>query len=207
MFTGIVKAASPVTHAEVVSGVMRLVVETPPGFTAALERGASVAVNGVCLTVVEWTDNMIAFDVIDESLRRSNLGAITPGSIINLERAARFGDEIGGHCLSGHVHTQAQVVEVQTNAGNVAMALKVDPKWTPYVISKGYIAINGCSLTIGDVDDTVFWLHLIPETREVTNLDACAPGTMLNVEIDHQTQVIVETVERYLRNKDESSTR
>ena len=201
MFTGIVTASSPVTGAEVNDGIMRLVVGTAQGFTSGLQRGASIAVNGVCLTVVEWSDSHVAFDVIDESLVRSNLGAIALGTMVNLERAARFGDEIGGHLLSGHVHTQAEVVDIERDAGNVALVLRIGQEWTPYVISKGYIAINGCSLPIGAVDEDRFWIHLIPETLRITNLDACGAGAMLNVEIDHQTQVIVETVERYLATK------
>ena len=121
---------------------------------------------------------------------------------MNLERAARFGDEIGGHPLSGHIHTQAEVVRVEKSEANVAMILSFEDAWKPYVISKGYIAINGCSLTIGKVEDNQFWLHLIPETLNITNLDAVEPGTKLNIEIDHQTQVIVDTVERYMASRD-----
>ncbi len=201
MFTGIVTARGGVQSAEIESGVMRLTVGCPEGYTEGLARGASVAINGVCLTAIEWTQDRISFDVIDESLRRSNLGSLQRGDLVNLERAARFGDEIGGHLLSGHVHTQAELLTVQTNAENVAMQLRVADKWSPYVISKGYIAINGCSLTIGAVDGGDFWLHLIPETLRVTNLSECSVGSQLNVEIDHQTQVIVETVERYLAKR------
>ena len=201
MFTGIVTALGSVRSADVNDGVMRLIVDCPDGYTHGLERGASVAINGVCLTAVEWTEQSMTFDVIDESLRRSNLGEIVRGVGVNLERAARFGDEIGGHPLSGHIHTQAIVRAVERTDGNVAMELEVDEAWERFVISKGYIAINGCSLTVGAVEGGRFWLHLIPETLRITNLDACGPGAKLNVEIDHQTQVIVETVERYLSTR------
>jgi len=183
-------------------GVMRLVLETPEGFTAGLTMGASIAVNGVCLTVVEWHETEAHFDVIDESLRRSNLGCLVPGHQVNLERAARFGDEIGGHPLSGHIHTEAQVTRIEVEGGNQAIEMKVDETWWPYVISKGYIAINGCSLTVGEVNNGHFWVHLIPETLRITNLDQCTVGTRLNIEIDHQTQVIVDTVERYMAKKE-----
>ena len=201
MFTGIVTANGSVQAAHIADGVMRLVVGCPTDYTAGLERGASVSVNGVCLTVVTWTEDTMNFDVIDESLQRSNLGEIVPGVGVNLERAARFGDEIGGHPLSGHVHTQATVRSIERTEGNVAMELEVDAEWSRFVISKGYIAINGCSLTIGAVDGGRFWLHLIPETLRITNLSQCEIGHRLNVEIDHQTQVIVETVERYLSDR------
>jgi riboflavin synthase len=182
-------------------GILRLVIEIPSGFTKGLERGASIAINGVCLTVIEWDDTQVSFDVIDETLNKTNLAGIEKGEHVNLERAARFGDEIGGHPLSGHIHTQAEVVRVEHDEANVAMVLSFEDVWKPYVISKGYIAINGCSLTIGKVEGNEFWLHLIPETLRITNLDAAKPGTKLNIEIDHQTQVIVDTVERYMASK------
>jgi riboflavin synthase len=198
MFTGIVTHCAPVSSAEMKEGILRLVLDVPSGFTQGLERGASIAINGVCLTVIEWDDAKVCFDVIDETLGKTNLAGIEPGTHVNLERAARFGDEIGGHPLSGHIHTQAQVVSVEQDEANVAMILSFEDAWKPYVISKGYIAINGCSLTIGKVEGNRFWLHLIPETLRVTNLDGMKPGTQLNIEIDHQTQVIVDTVERYM---------
>ena len=202
MFTGIVTHCAPVSSAEMKEGILRLVIDVPSGFTKGLERGASIAINGVCLTVIEWDDSTAAFDVIDETLNKTNLVGIQSGTLVNLERAARFGDEIGGHPLSGHIHTQAEVVRVEKNEANVAMILSFEDAWKPYVISKGYIAINGCSLTIGKVEGNEFWLHLIPETLSITNLDAVEPSTKLNIEIDHQTQVIVDTVERYMASRD-----
>ena len=202
MFTGIVTHCAPVSSAEMKEGILRLVIDVPSGFTKGLERGASIAINGVCLTVIEWDDTTAAFDVIDETPNKTNLVGIQSGTLVNLERAARFGDEIGGHPLSGHIHTQAEVVRVEKNEANVAMVLSFEDAWKSYVISKGYIAINGCSLTIGKVEGNEFWLHLIPETLSITNLDAAEPGTMLNIEIDHQTQVIVDTVERYMASRD-----
>ncbi|MBT6177150.1 MAG: riboflavin synthase subunit alpha [Deltaproteobacteria bacterium] len=202
MFTGIVTHCAPVSSAEMKEGILRLVIDVPSGFTKGLERGASIAINGVCLTAIEWDDSFVSFDVIDETLNKTNLVGIQSGTLVNLERAARFGDEIGGHPLSGHIHTQAELVRVEQDEANVAMILSFEDAWKPYVISKGYIAINGCSLTIGKVEGNQFWLHLIPETLRVTNLDGMKPGTKLNIEIDHQTQVIVDTVERYMASRD-----
>ena len=201
MFTGIVTHCAPVSSAEMKEGILRLVIDVPSGFTKGLERGASIAINGVCLTAIEWDDSFVSFDVIDETLNKTNLVGIQSGTLVNLERAARFGDEIGGHPLSGHIHTLAELVRVEQDEANVAMILAFEDAWKPYVISKGYIAINGCSLTIGKVEDNQFWLHLIPETLRVTNLDGMKPGTKLNIEIDHQTQVIVDTVERYMASR------
>jgi riboflavin synthase len=198
MFTGIVTHCAPIRVANSRNGVMRVQVEVPHDFPTGLQRGASVSINGVCLTVVDWGPTFVDFDVIDETLRRTNLGSLDLGDMVNLERAAKFGDEIGGHLLSGHIHTQAQVLEIQHNADNVAIHLELDETWAPYVLTKGYIAINGCSLTLGKVDNNHFWLHLIPETLRITNLKDCQQGSWLNVEIDHQTLVIVDTVNRYL---------
>ena len=203
MFTGIVTHAAPVKAMDMQDGILRLVVEVPNDFNKGVVIGASIAVNGVCLTVVAFNENSVSFDVIDESLKRTNLGGLTVGSLVNLERAAKFGDEIGGHLLSGHIHVTAVLLSRQETGGNVALEFQVSEQWSPYIISKGYIALNGCSLTIGEVDSGRFWLHLIPETLRVTNFGDLAEGMLVNVEIDHQTQVIVETVHRYLEAQKE----
>lgn len=199
MFTGIVTHCAPIKSCTLENGLLRLVVTTSQGFTDGLEKGASISVNGVCLTVVAWDDESATFDVIDETLRLTNLGGLNTGDTVNLERAARFGDEIGGHPLSGHIHTQAKVVQWLRQDGNAALQLEIDSRFEKYIISKGYIAINGCSLTIGEVNESTFWLHLIPETLAVTNIQNATPGNELNVEIDHQTQVIVDTIGRYMQ--------
>ena len=113
MFTGIVTCRSPVVETTLSGGILRLSVTVPAGFNEGLTQGASVAVNGCCLTVVNFDETSIAFDVIDESLRLTNLGELAVGAEVNLERAARFGDEIGGHPLSGHIHTCATLAKVE----------------------------------------------------------------------------------------------
>ena len=202
MFTGIVTHKAPVTSAEISEGILRLILSTQDGFTDRLTTGASISVNGVCLTVVAFDANTVAFDVIDESLRLTNLAELKSTHLVNLERAASFGDEIGGHLLSGHIQTQATLAERRETDSNVEMVLKFDPKWQKYVIAKGYIAVNGCSLTIGRVEEGSFSLHLIPETLRLTNLEDAAPGTKFNIEFDHQTMTIVETVERVMASRD-----
>lgn len=198
MFTGIVTHKAPVEHALIQEGIQRLKVSTPQGFTERLETGASISVNGVCLTVVAFDSTSVSFDVIDETLRLTNLADLQKGHLVNLERAAAFGDEIGGHLLSGHIQTQASLKSRTESEANVEMVLAFDPQWQKYVIAKGYIAINGCSLTIGRVEPGAFSLHLIPETLRLTNLEGATEGTKFNVEFDHQTMTIVETVERVL---------
>ncbi len=205
MFTGIVTHKAPILTSELRGGILRLTLDTPSGFTENLETGASIAVNGVCLTVVAFDESSVSFDVIDETLRLTNLEQSEPGTLVNLERAASFGDEIGGHLLSGHIHTQATLTSRVHNDENVELELSFAPEWQKYVIAKGYIAVNGCSLTIGRVGPGLFSLHLIPETLRLTNLEHADLSTRFNIEFDHQTMTIVETVERVLAAKAEGS--
>lgn len=199
MFTGIVQGLGKVVAATPVQGRMRLQVVLPEGRTQGLETGASVAINGVCLTVVEHADQWAAFDVIDETLRLTNLGALSLGDSVNVERAARFGDEIGGHLLSGHIHGVAELVEIVANQGNLTLWWEVPESLVKYVMPKGYVALNGCSLTVGDTPSgRRFSVHLIPETLRITTFGRAAVGDRLNLEIDSQTQAVVDTVERVL---------
>ena len=199
MFTGIVQGLGEVTHIEDRGGIRHLQVRLPSGRDQGLETGASVAINGVCLTVVGWNQQGVQFDVIDETLRLTNLGALDIGYLVNVERAARFGDEIGGHVLSGHIHGQAKVIEVVETEGNLAVWWHVPEGLRKYVLPKGYVSLNGCSLTVGATErDGQLSIHLIPETRELTTFGRVAVGDALNLEIDSQTQAIVDTVERVL---------
>ena len=200
MFTGIVQGRGEVVA---LSGdeLVRLVVRVPS--VEGLTRGASIAINGVCLTAVEWQDHDVSFDVIGETLRVTNLGALKPGDAVNVERAARYGDEIGGHLLSGHVHAMARVVRLEEQGENLAVTLQVDPELGRYLMPKGYVALDGCSLTLGpQIDNGQFQVFLIPETREVTVIESRAIGDTINLEIDTQTQAIVDTVERVLASRE-----
>ena len=199
MFTGIVQGLGEVTQIQDHGGIRRLQVRLPTGRDQGLETGASVAINGVCLTVVGWDQHGVEFDVIDETLRLTNLGDLKVGLVVNVERAARFGDEIGGHVLSGHIHGQAQVTEVVETDANLAVWWAVPEALKKYVLPKGYVSLNGCSLTVGATErDGHLSIHLIPETRELTTFGRVAVGDVLNLEIDSQTQAIVDTVERVL---------
>ena len=200
MFTGIVQGRGEVIA---LSGdeLVRLLVRVPS--VEGLTRGASIAINGVCLTAVEWQDHDVSFDVIGETLRVTNLGALKPGDAVNVERAARYGDEIGGHLLSGHVHAMARVVRLEEQGENLAVTLQVDPELERYLMPKGYVALDGCSLTLGpQIDNGQFQVFLIPETREVTVIESRAIGDTINLEIDTQTQAIVDTVERVLASRE-----
>jgi len=123
------------------------------------------------------------------------------GDNVNIERAAKFGDEIGGHLLSGHIHCQAQITNIETPPNNVIISMEIDPHWQKYLFSKGYIGLNGASLTLGYVEQNHFKVFLIPETLRLTTFGQSTIGDWVNVEIDTQTQIIVETLENVLEQR------
>lgn len=169
----------------------------PEGFTEGLEVGASVAHDGVCLTVTERPDDRHArFDVMQQSLGLTTLGHFTVGQQINVERAAKDGAEVGGHPLSGHVDGLATVLSVRRPENNHVLRIGVPPALMRYVFAKGYIAVNGASLTIAEANRHEGWFEvwLIPETLRMTTFADKGPGASLNLEIERSTQVIVDTV-------------
>ena len=197
MFTGIVQAVATVAALSDRPGLRSFTLQFPPGFLAGQEIGASVACDGTCLTVVRHHDGDRAdFDVMQQSLALTTLGTLQVGSRLNVERAARDGVEIGGHPLSGHIDFQATLVEVRHPENNHVLRIQVPPQWMRYVFPKGYIAINGASLTIAEVDRAAgcFEVWLIPETLRQTTFGDKRPGDALNIEIERQTQVMVDTV-------------
>ena len=135
--------------------------------------------------------------MIGETLQRTTLKQLGKGDFVNIERAARFGDEIGGHLLSGHIMGTAHIESIERTAHNCVMWLRCSLEWGKYLFSKGYIALNGASLTLVDVEKAtgLFSVHLIPETLRQTTLGAKKAGDLVNIEIDAQTQAIVETIE------------
>jgi len=199
MFTGIVKGFFPVGQVETFNELNRITVLLPSALLAGLETGASIAVNGCCLTVVSFDQTGVTFDVMKETLRVTNLGELKPGDNVNIERAARFGDEIGGHLLSGHIHDTVVISDILHEEHNVTIYFQFAAQWQDYLLSKGYVSLNGCSLTIGEtVDHGRFCVHLIPETLRITSFGSARVGDRVNLEIDSQTQAIVTTVKSYL---------
>lgn len=196
MFTGIVQGMAVVEEVTAATGLSTFAIRLPDNTAEDVTTGASVAINGTCLTVTGQTGNTLFFDAMQETLRLTTLGTLEPGHRVNFERAARIGDEIGGHLLSGHVHTTASVAEVLRPENNVTIWFEIPDKWADYVFAKGYIAINGASLTIGEVSGNRFNIHLIPETLRATTFGAIEEGMPVNIEIDSQTQTIVDTLAR-----------
>lgn len=199
MFTGIVLG-----RAEIVEIIEQPLFRThkirlPAVWRHELGIGASVAHNGCCLTVTAIEEDIVSFDLIKETLRVTNLGELQVGDSVNIERAARFSDEIGGHLMSGHIKCQAEIVTIIQTEFNRELWFQVDnADEMKYILHKGFIGIDGCSLTIGEVVSNRFSVHLIPETLERTLFSQRKIGDSVNLEIDPQTQAIVDTVERMM---------
>jgi riboflavin synthase len=197
MFTGIVQGTARVARLEDRAGLRSFVLAFPPGFDEGLAIGASVAVDGVCLTVTaHGAAGEAAFDVMQQILALTTLGTLAAGSRVNVERAARDGAEIGGHPLSGHIDITGRITQIRTPENNRVLRIALPPRWMRYVFAKGYIAVNGCSLTVAEVDRREAWFEvwLIPETLRITTFAEKVEGAALNVEIERQTQVFVDTV-------------
>ena len=194
MFTGIVQGVRTVVDVEQ-RATTRLRIDLGD-LSKGLETGASVAVNGVCLTAAAIEATVVAFDVIAETIQTTNLGALTQGCAVNVERSFRVGDEVGGHILSGHVAATAEVVEVAESPGGKVVTAQVPSPWLRYLMAKGFVALNGASLTIQELDRSASTLKigLIPETLARTTFATVAPGDQLNLEVDAQTQAVVDTV-------------
>lgn len=201
MFTGIVQGLAQVVSIERRDQFMRLTLELPPERCENLQSGASIAINGTCLTVTEFDHNRICFDLIAATLETTNLGDISVGDSVNFERAARVGDEIGGHSMSGHIYRTVKILAVEKSEDNCIIWFERPEALARYLLPKGFVGLNGCSLTLAQVEADRFSVYLIPETLRLTTFGLLAPGARINVEIDPQTQAIVDTVERYLTER------
>lgn len=201
MFSGIVQGTAEVVQLEQKENFRTHVVRLPAPLLPGLEPGASVAHNGCCLTVVKIDGDKVSFDLMQETLRVTNLGELEVGDRVNVERAARFGDDIGGHAMSGHILCTAEVSRVIESPNNHQVWFRLPPQWMKYVFTKGYIGIDGISLTIGEVQGNEFNVNLIPETLQRTNIASRKVGDRINIEIDPQTQAIVDTVERVMAER------
>lgn len=198
MFNGIVQAVLPVAQVDKQSGLMHIRVSFPANLRQNVQLGASIAFNGVCLTVAYVDETCLGFDIIQQTLDVTNLKALYPGCLVNVERAAKWGDEVGGHPLSGHICAVAELIERVESPNNVAFKLKAPEHLGKYLFNKGYIGLNGASLTLAAVEKDSFWVHLIPETLRQTTFDQSQVGDCFNLEIDQQTLSIVDTLEQML---------
>ncbi len=198
MFTGIVQGKGQVQSIHEGHELRSLVIQLPDALAQAVTIGASVAVNGTCLTVTEQQDDALYFDVIGQTLALTNLGQLQIGDKVNIERSLKMGDELGGHIISGHVTTRITVTEVEQEQDNTSIWFTLPEAHRKHVLPQGFIGLNGCSLTVAKVEYDKFCVCLIPETLRMTTFGQTQTGDLVNMEIDHQTQTIVATVERIL---------
>jgi riboflavin synthase len=196
MFSGIVQNRAPVTFEARLPQLWTLSVPLSARQAEGLDTGASIALNGACLTVTRLENDRAYFDVMMETLRVTNLVDLTDGDLVNVERAARFGDDIGGHVMSGHVHHCVPIVAIDRPENNCIVWFGINAEQRRYLFPKGYVGLNGCSLTIGEVLDDRFNVFLIPETLSVTTFGEARIGDRVDLEYDAHTQAIVDTLAR-----------
>lgn len=197
MYTGIVTGTFPVVVLNRQPGLASFAVELDAKHLAGLEIGASVNLDGVCMTVTNIDGPRVRFDASQETLSRTTLGQLAVGRRLNVERSAKSGAEIGGHPISGHVDGTAEIVAVEKPANNCVITFQLPVEYGRYVFNKGFIALNGCSLTVSDLEKKAarFRVFLIPETLRLTTFANAKAGDRANFEIDRQTQVIVDTID------------
>lgn len=191
MFTGIIEETGTVLSFAEQESAYRLRL----GATKVLEglaMGDSIAVNGCCLTAVEWDAESVSFDLLQESVRLTSFQAAKTGDPVNLERSLRFNGKIGGHFVTGHIDSTGTVTHAERRGKDLYLRIEPPAAFLKYLVYKGSIAIDGVSLTVAEVDDSGFAVWLIPHTLEVTNLDSKVPGSLVNLEFD----LLAKTLER-----------
>lgn len=196
MFSGIVQGIG--TVADRSPSVLWICL--PGNLAKDLQLGASVAVDGVCLTAAEIREgNTVRFDISDETRQVTTLDQLPRGGTINIERSLRFGDEIGGHLVSGHVHFKGEIALIEAPPAFRNLVVKIPQDHRDFVLPKGFIAIDGISLTVCESEAGTCSFALIPETWERTTLKEKSPGDFVNVEVDQMTRTCVETTKRFLK--------
>jgi riboflavin synthase len=198
VFTGIVEELGVVRSREDLADAARLIVHGPL-VTSDARHGDSIAVNGVCLTVVTVADGSFTADVMKETLDRSSLGSLQPGSPVNLERAVRLQDRLGGHLVQGHVDGVGELVSKQASEHWTVVRITLPPGLDRYIVEKGSITVDGVSLTVTAVHPAWFEVSLIPTTLQLTTLGPKAPGDPVNLEVD----ITAKYVEKLLGLRDE----
>ena len=202
VFTGIVEGTGIVSNVIESENLTKISVKMPSTFSDDIKIGASVCIDGVCLTVCSINRDELVFDIIMETLNVTTFSNVKTGDVVNVERSMKLGDEIGGHLLSGHVSTTATISKLETPENNHIVTFSIDLETVKYIFTKGYIALNGVSLTVGEVDKSnqTFNVYLIPETLRLTNLGEKIVGDKINLEIETQTRNMVDTISE--RNKE-----
>lgn len=195
MFTGIVQGKGRIIKEDRKSDFLHFVAEFPPELVLDLKLGASVVINGVCLTVVSIEGNEVSFDVMNETLQKTSFADFMLEQEVNIERSMKMGDEIGGHIVSGHVHGVGVIQNINEHQ---TFMISTAAEIIKYIFAKGFIALNGVSLTVVEVNQQkgIFTVSLIPETLRRTTLGEAITGDLVNIEVDQGTKTAVDTLER-----------
>lgn len=203
MFTGIVQGTCEVVSVKRGANLSTFVIDLGWQLSKSLRIGASISVDGVCLSAARITGTRVTLEAIRETLVRSTLATLTVGRKVNIERSASATDEVGGHRVSGHIHGTARICNLHQGENQRILTLHAPSEWIKYIFPKGFIALDGASLTVVDVNrrDSTFSIHLIPETLRTTTFASKPKGNRVNFEIDSQTQAVVDTVERVMNER------
>ena len=201
MFSGIVQTIGKIKSIKDKNHIKTIRIETNGDYLEDIAIGQSVSVDGVCLSLVKKNNEYCEFEAVEETINRTTLGSYMQGTKVNLEKSLKFGDTVGGHFVSGHIHTRGRIVEVELVGESKNILVEIEEKWIKYLTEKGYISVNGASITIGKVSKNTFYVHLIPETLKTTNLDELIYDNYVNLEFDQTTIAIVDTTERLINQK------
>lgn len=194
MFTGIIAAIGKINSVQSKGGDLRLQVATQKLDLSDVKLGDSIAINGVCLTVVELLSGQVSFDVSRESIERTSLGNVQSGSEVNLEKALAVGDRLGGHIVSGHVDGLGTIIARQESARSVQFRVEVPDELARYIAEKGSVCIDGVSLTVNKAEQNWFEVNIIPHTMQETIIKTYQVGTRINLEVD----IIARYLERLI---------
>lgn len=198
MFTGLVEEVGKVKSITKTNNAAKLTINAKK-VLEGIKLGDSISTNGVCLTVTEFNLQSFTVDVMPETMRRSNLHLLSPGDEVNLERALRIGDRLGGHFVSGHIDGMGTITNIESEDNAVWITIETSKELLKYIVYKGSIAIDGVSLTVAYVDENIFKVSIIPHTKEVTTLHRKKVGDVVNLECD----MISKYVEKLLNFKEE----
>lgn len=193
MFTGLIEELGRVFCIRATEKGTRLQISAP-GIAANIQIGDSIAVNGCCLTVAARQRDQLTFDLLQETVSRTNLGALNGDSVVNLERALTANGRIGGHFVQGHIDSTGEIVSLSQSAGDQRLEVALNEKDRRYVAEKGSIAVNGISLTVAEIKPASFVCWIVPHTRKHTNLERGEPGDVVNLEFD----ILAKYVERLI---------
>ena len=197
MFTGIIQTTGTITRLEINEQHARLGICASALTPADLPLGASIAVNGICLTVTDWSDNDFAVDVMPETMKRTNLGHLQKGSLVNLEPALALNGKLDGHIVAGHVDTTAELVIRNENENSIELEFAVPHKYAPFIVEKGSIAIDGISLTVTMAQNDHFGVSLIPYTIQNTTLAHYQVHDKVNIEVDMIGRYAVKQIQAW----------